>query len=395
MKFRNLYLIVLLLAVVFTTAAYSQNTIDGYVLYHNQPGKPLPGTSVSLTSLQNGMVIATAVTNNLGKYVFTNIPDGTYQLDVTTTNLSAGGVTLGDSYLVLLHLLGFYQLSGIQQLAADVTGNGQVGWDDYTTIVVGWFLYGYPFPSGEWAFTSAIVTTGMKDSTNLGGTSQADVNGSYVPNLLIKDKTTVVVTETTPTSQTTADFYMSNTTATSGFGLVFDLSAETEVTLVKSELEGFEYNVAGGQLRISWISQTGKEIAFDGTMKLFTIEGDNLSLNPTTESHFINASGEIISSVSLKKGNLANGSDNIRISGIISSVKGISIEVSASHTQEITISIIDLSGRTILSAQEMLCTGSNTIQLNPSITKTGVYMVNLKSESIPTLSLSRKLIICN
>jgi len=395
MKFRNILLILLLSTLSCITAGYSQNTIEGYVLYHNQPSKPLPGTSLSLTSLQNGMVIATAVTNNLGKYVFTNIPDGSYQLTATSSSLPSGGVTIGDSYLILLHLLGFYQLSGIQQLAADVTGNGQVGWDDYTTIVIGWFLYGYPFPAGDWAFTSAIVTTGMKDSTNLGGTSQADVNGSYVPNLIIKEETTVAITENTPNSQSSADFCMSKPTPTSGFGLVFDLSPGTDVTMVTSELSGFEYTVTGEQLRLSWISQSGKEIAFDETTKLFTVEGNNLSLSPTTESHFINATGEIIRGVNLKKCNLTNGNSGLSITSIIRTSQNLNIEINTNQSQRISISIIDLSGRIIMSSQEILSPGNNTIHLNPALTTSGIYTVNLKSYSFPNLSLSRKLVICN
>ncbi len=78
--------------------------------------------------------------------------------------------------------LGLYNLTPIQQLAADVDGNGVINMNDYFTVVFGWFLYGYPFPSGDWVFTDATVVAGLKDGNNMGGTSSADVNGSFVPN---------------------------------------------------------------------------------------------------------------------------------------------------------------------------------------------------------------------
>ncbi len=52
--------------------------------------KPIPGAEVYL--IPTGNIIQTAYANAAGKYIFTNVPAGTYQL-TASTNLSAGGVT--------------------------------------------------------------------------------------------------------------------------------------------------------------------------------------------------------------------------------------------------------------------------------------------------------------
>ncbi|HAQ64722.1 MAG TPA: hypothetical protein DCR43_02515 [Bacteroidales bacterium] len=394
MRFLSYSLITLLSAVLLSATGFSQNTIEGYLLYHNDPNKPIPGSEVTLTSLNGGSNYI-ANTDNIGKYVFTNVPDGTYQLTASTT-ISAGGVTLGDSYLILLHLLGFNTLSPIQQIAADVTGNGQIGWDDYTTIISGWFLNGNPFPVGEWAFDTEIITTGLKDNTNLGGTSAGDVNGGYIPNLTKGNELYVAVeNDIDKTSTSIQSLSVIGNLTTTGFGVVFDLSPKTQITNITSALDGFDYIVAHDQLRVTWINKTGKLVTLNESEPLFTIQGKNLELAPSIESHFIDSEGNIIPNITLKASSPVTTDKDLSIRRLYQSGSEIIIECYTYNEQNINVIISDMSGRTISSVSTKTIAGLTQIKMSTQTIPSGIYTCNIASDVATKNTVSKKFFINN
>jgi len=394
MRFLSYSLITLLSIVLLSATGFSQNTIEGYLLYHNDQNKPIPGSEVALTSL-NGGANYTTNTDNIGKYVFINIPDGTYQLTASTT-LSAGGVSLGDSYLILLHLLGFNTLSPIQQIAGDVTGNGQLDWDDYTTIVSGWFLNENPFPVGEWAFDTEIVTTGLKDNTNLGGTSAGDVNGGYIPNLTKGNDMYVTVENDIDKSSTSAiDLSVIGNLTTTGFGVVFDLSPETQITNITSSLDGFDYVVAHNQLRVTWINKTGESVTLNESEPLFTIQGKNLELAPSIESHFIDSEGNALSNITLKASTPVTTDTDLSIRRLYQSGSEVIIECYTYNEQNINVIISDMSGRTISSVSTKTIAGLNKIKLSSQPIPTGIYTCQVISDVATNNSASKKFFVNN
>lgn len=394
MRFLSYSLVTLLTMLLFSSTAFSQNTIEGYLLYHNNPNKPIPNSEVTLTS-QGGGFIYTAITDNLGKYVFTNIPGGTYQL-TATTSISAGGITLGDSYIILLDLLGFNTLSPIQQLAADVTGDGQVEWDDYTGIVTGWFLNGNPFPVGEWAFDTVSLNTGLKDNTNLGGTSAGDVNGGYIPNLTKGDEMYVKVENEKENISTTAlNLSVIGNLTTTGFGVVFDLSPETQITSILSTLKDLNYVILNNQLRVSWINLTGESLTLNESEALFTIEGNNLDLVPAIESHFINTDGDIIPNVSLKSSAPTSIESDLSIKGLYQNGSEITLECYATKEQNIIIVINDMGGKTLSSLNTKTATGLNQFKLTQQTMPAGIYTCNIITDIATKKPVSRKFFVNN
>ncbi len=394
MRFLSYSFVTLISALLLSTTAFSQNTIEGYLLYHNNPNKPIPSSEVTLTS-QGGGSTYSVTTDNLGKYIFTNIPGGTYQL-TATTNLSAGGITLGDSYIILLDLLGFNTLSPIQQLAADVTGDGQVEWDDYTSIVTGWFLNGNPFPVGEWAFDTTTVTTGLKDNTNLGGTSAGDVNGGYIPNLTKGDEMYVQVeNDKENTSSVKLNLSVTGNLVTTGFGVVFDLSPETQITNIYSSLKNLEYVVFNNQLRVSWINLTGEALTLNESEALFTIEGNNLELTPTMESHFINTDGDIIPNVSLKTSAPTFTESDFSIKRLYQCGSEILLECYTSEEQNICIRINDMSGKTVSVVNTKTTAGMNQFKMTQQSMPTGIYTCNVISDLPTNKPVSRKFFVNN
>lgn len=290
---------------LFSLSMFAQYTVDGFVLYHLKQNKPIPGAEVTLS--QQGNIIQTAYANAAGKYIFTNVPAGTYQL-TASTNLSAGGVTLQDSHLILLYLLNLYNFTPMQYLAADVDGDGQVTWSDYFAVLTGWFLYGYPFPSGDWVFEEATVVAGMKEGRNLGGSSSADVNGSYSPNITKTEKSVAIEStgkiEVSGQQTSSIPVYLKNAATLSGFVLYLEYPAESyDVTGIQSQLNDLEFIIAESELRIVWSDRSGKGISINPDQPVFHINiatrdaienATEAGLIPVIGSHAIDQNGNTI-----------------------------------------------------------------------------------------------------
>lgn len=392
MKLKTNLLLISFSLLAFVSGTFAQNTVEGYLLYHNNPSKPIPSSQVTMTTM-SGEVIATVNTDNAGKYTFLNIPDGTYELNASTT-LSAGGVTLTDSYLVLLHLLGFTNLSPIQQVAADVTGDGLVGWDDYTTIVIGWFLNGYPFPAGDWFFTSATVTTGLKDNTNMGGTSAADVNGTYVPNLTIGNHASVFMDVNGANSDDNQNIILAKDNSITGFVLVFDLDEQTSILSLESQLPGCQYTIKDQQLRITWMAEDAKPVNLIAGSVIFTLSGNNILLTPAIESHFISSNGEVVENVTLKTSAATTVSEIEMNHQIYLQGNTLHVSIVSEAQQHAVLDIFDLSGRLVASQEFSVNPGSNTYNRIIDLRNNeSVVTYRLRLATTPELSTTGKLFI--
>ncbi|MGC8866560.1 MAG: T9SS type A sorting domain-containing protein [Bacteroidales bacterium] len=294
-----------LLFILTSLSGFAQYTIDGTVLYHNNPNKPIPNVQVVLKDLA-GNVLQTTTTNQAGQYSFANVPAGTYTLSAST-NIPAGGITLQDANLILLNILGFYSFTPIQKLAADVDGNGVITWNDYFTVVFGWFLYGYPFPAGNWVFTNATVVAGLKDGNNMGGSSSADVNGSYVPNLtkaeLVMETSDKGQIEAAANEYISLPVYANRSLALSGFVLYLEYPSELiSIENVKSPLNNLRYVAEDGLLKVVWAETEIGGIQASSDRPLFTIEartlpafteGSQILLTPVAGSHVVDNDGNV------------------------------------------------------------------------------------------------------
>lgn len=294
-----------LLLTLFCLNVSAQFTVSGGVYYHNNPNKPLANIQINLED-GSGNILQTTFTNQNGQYSFANVPAGTYTLSAST-NLSPGGVTLQDAVLILMNVLGLYNLTPIQQLAADVDGNGVVNMNDYLTVVFGWFLYGYPFPAGNWVFTDATVIAGLKDGNIMGGSSSADVNGSFVPNYTKAEL--VMAAEVLETKEASENefieipVYPGVPVNASAFALYFEYPEEFfRIDAVESHLENFRYTVENGMLKVVWAQTTLTTKTLQTGVPLFTVKGmtlpgfrslGNLTFSPVAGSHVVDADGNI------------------------------------------------------------------------------------------------------
>jgi len=288
---------------LLTGQVFAQSDISGLVLYHFKANKPIPSVQLNLVD-QAGVVVASATTDLSGSYTFTNVPFGNYTM-TAATSITAGGITMGDAFLMFLHLCNIYPFTPIQELAADVDGDGTVTWDDYWTVVIGWFVQGYPFPTGPWVFQDVtVVHTGAKTNPPaMGGSSAGDVNGTFVPSTRDLAAIQATYTEKIAGSDFNVEIFAKDITEASAMGMVINYpSSSVEIKDVTCQMGDINMSVVNGQIRISWVNQTTSATSVDPDSPVLVIhagtsssyDGRDIKFIIDPVSHFSNFKGEQI-----------------------------------------------------------------------------------------------------
>lgn len=251
--------------------------ISGKALYQGDASRPIGYVTVELRDANNNLV-QTYKTGADGVYLFTNLAKGIYTVS-GSTSITGGGVTYYDAAMVLLNLMGACQLTPIQELAADVNGNGKIGKDDYH-LIINHILRNTPFPIGPWRFEALTITiSDLKDvqPIGLGGTCSGDVGGTFVP--------TSNSTPALPVAQEgilnvadgeafTTRILTHNALSIKGAGLIINYPSELlQIESVEFKGEGYEYNIENGQIRLVWGNPDMAPIDFNDGEALITIHG--------------------------------------------------------------------------------------------------------------------------
>jgi len=151
--------------------------VTGKVTYNNSVSTPLAGVTVTLGT-------ATTTTDAAGNYTFSSVAPGTYTITASTTK-PWGGVNATDALFVLLHANPGHGviLTGINLLAADVDGNGNVTATDALLIRRRAVGLDNSFARGNWVFSPKSVTVAATTLTgqDLKALTVGDVDSSYVP----------------------------------------------------------------------------------------------------------------------------------------------------------------------------------------------------------------------
>lgn len=285
-------------------------TLYGTVSYHNDGIRVLPDVTVLLYD-ESGNLVATTISDENGYYEFPDLPFGVYTL-TGTCDLPAGGVTVISALKVLQHINGQQLLEPIEQLAADVNGDGQITTIDFSDILVDHLVYGSPFPAGEWVFE--VITfelDGMKSSGSekgIGGTSTGDVGGVFEPgisNTPIPYFTSIDKTEATHSEEFSIALKLEEWIELTGMHLSIKYPADLiEILGVESVINEFEYTIDQGQLILSAANSSIKPQALNKGDELLTLrvrtsssfsKDDVINFTIGEESHFAGSDIEMIS----------------------------------------------------------------------------------------------------
>jgi hypothetical protein len=382
--FRTLCLGLLLLSA--TSFSQSGNNINGQVKYHNN--FPMSGVTAYLHN-SSGEVISTTTTNNGGHYTFQNVAAGNYTLTFTTEE-TAGGVTLTDAFIVMLHLFNLYPFNSIQQLASDVNGSGTITWDDYFLILIGYLNQGDPFPIGPWVFEQFQVTmpAASREGFTTRGGSSGDVNGSLIPDpknssIFLSDP----ITSQTVSSSDPIDFTLSSNGnfIIAGMHLVIEIPEGLELIDVESSIPSASISKLNNEIRVTWIddSREGFEIADGKSILVITTkqtsptrDEKNYSLRLSNESHFIDVSGELISGVTLVLPTIhTNTIKDIAVAVYPNPFKDNTLlNYQIPEDGAVTISVFDQAGRQVQELKHSAClAGKHEVKIEGSDLVPGIY----------------------
>jgi len=277
----NLPFLLLLLLAFISAPALKAADISGKAIYQDDATRPIGYVMVTLKNVDNN-TIQTFKTGADGSFQFNNIANGNYTLS-GTTNIASGGVTYYDAALVFLNLIGRYEFTPLQLLAADVDNNGKLNWVDYNLIVKN-ILFGTPFPGNPWKFEiSSFQLTNLKavEPKGLGGTCSGDVGGTFVPTansipaLPVAQEGTINVTGG---DSFTTKILTHNELSITGAGLIINYPADLlQIESVEFKGTDYEYNIEGGQIRLVWGNPGTAPISFTDGETFITIHGVSTS----------------------------------------------------------------------------------------------------------------------
>jgi len=173
------------------SVAIGTYSVSGRLKYANVSGpvRPITNSTVYLKTDDGQTTLQTTSTDASGNYTFTNVSNGNYKLDASTTKPWCGSEGVNSTDYVIV--LGFVKkgtpgLSGLFLLAADVDNNGSVFSTDCiyilhytkTSSLSGWYTPG-------WIFLPTALTVLNANATNMDviGLCLGDVNANYTPPL--------------------------------------------------------------------------------------------------------------------------------------------------------------------------------------------------------------------
>jgi len=400
-KFTKLVISIIAL-MLLSGQVFSQTDISGKVLYHFKANKPIPSVDLNLINV-DGNVVATTTTDLSGNYSFANIAFGTYTLEASTS-ISAGGVTMGDAFLMFLHLINFYNFTPIQELAADVDGDGTITWDDYWTVVIGWFIQGYPFPAGPWTFEGVTFTLdGTKTNVpTMGGSSSGDVNGTFVPSTRDLVAVQSIYTEKTVDNNFSVEIYANDVKEASAMGMVIEYpAAMININNITCTLGETNMAVENGQIRLNWINQSNSTTTLDPSAPVLVIhastnnsyDGRDVRFVIDPESHFSNYKGEQIDTrytlpLITMQGNLLSNNYPNPFSG------STNITYTLPADTKVNISLFNQQGQLVRILTDVAeSAGTHNINFDSYGLDAGVYYYTLKTTGTVNINETKRMII--
>lgn len=397
----TLSLSVLSIVLLFASSVFAQSDISGSVLYHYKANKPIPSVNLSLIDV-DGNLVATTTTALNGTFNFANVPYGTYSMEASTS-ISPGGINMADAFLMFMHLLNLYPFTPMQQLAADVDGDGSVTWNDYFTVLVGWFVQGYPYPAGPWVFETTTYTHSANKTNwpTMGGSSSGDVNGTFVPSTRDLPAIEVSYTKQTLANNFTLNIETGEVAEVSAMGMVVNYAAnEIDITRVSSPLGDISYTAENGQIRATWVNTNSSDKSLTSDNAVLVIEGNttasytggDLKFELDARSHLVDNQGNLIATrytvPLLTAGEHLSGNYPNPFNGTTT------INYTLPEDGFVNINLYNQQGQLVkVVTSREAAAGNYQVQVNSEGLTAGVYYYTLQTKGNNPLNETRRMII--
>ena len=397
MKKNSLYLALLLSAIISLQTALAAD-INGKVLYQGDINKPIGNVLVTLKNLSDNTV-KTYITANDGTYQFTNLASGNYVVTGTTTN-EGGGVTYYDATLVFLNIMGYYQLTPMQVLAADVNGNGKIEMGDYN-LIVNHILRNKSFPVGPWKFENAIIpVSDLKsadfDPKTLGGTCSGDVGGAFIPQL--RGATTLPVAqdgtiEVTGNEPFSTRIITQSTLSITGAGLILNYPSELlQIESIEFKGADYDYNIEDGQIRLVWGNPNMAPVDFSAGETFITIhgvstsafrQGMTASISLDGNTSLMSASNTEVSNLKFASPLIKSGKPSLKLNNYPNPFStSTKLSIFSPESGNATIEVYNTTGQLVKNISVgVLNAGYHEIDLDASQLAKGSYICKLRLQA--------------
>lgn len=390
MKKRTTYLLIATLTLIIMSGlAFADQPIKGTVSYHNPEQTLLPSVTVGLyipgPTEAEDVLIATTTTNILGKYIFPNIPSGTYVVKGSYTPIEPGGYDEIDRAMIANHIQAPF-LNGIAFRAADLNHNQIVDAADLALFDLYWNTSFEP----AWVFQPVTVShDGTKTNVpTMSGSSSGDVNGTFVPTTRNEPFIDADYIQKNFSKNFTIEVYARDLNAASAMGIIIEYPSTINVKSVKSPLgELRNARIEENEVIVNWNSLNYIDRNINSNEPILIIyastnenyaSGD-IKFNINSKTNFLKG-GEVVSPKLSLTYLSVNGSDFLSHCYPNPANSTTTVYFTVPADSKTTIDIYNLSGQLVKSVlNEVMSQGNHSVQISLSDLKEGVYFCNLRT----------------
>jgi hypothetical protein len=390
-------------------------TLGGSILYANSISSPINSGTVTLTG-PSGAARSTNIGPG-GTYLFTAVLDSSYTLR-TQIDKIWGGITVADAQLINDHINNSI-LSGIDTLAADVTGDGLILANDaqQTARRAAALTINNSFDNGtgpgNWVNSSqAISMQGADLIANLQVLAYGDVNRSYSPILragtVVSWKENTVFRNHRDKELIQVPMIVGQTLSLGSLQFEFEVPQGGVLEKVSSnELAGeILWNQRGTKCMVLWFhANNDKPTVVEGKTLLtlsFLIEPNKRAemnsfvIRPNGYHEFNDSKATSYGTIRLETNKIQFiEPQDIQVEVYPNPASNASfVTLNLPENQCVSIKLTDLSGRVIqlIQSPQLLRSGSHTFNVSTEDLSSGHYLITVEGAS--TLgSIKRKLVV--
>lgn len=401
MKKRTTILMIATLALILLSVrTFADQPIKGTVTYHDDPNNPVPSTLVVLYDSQM-IPISETYTNFNGKYVFPNVPYGSYYVQAIETEVAPGGVELADAEMIEDFLAELIELTEIQEIAADVNNDGAINELDIEMIEANW---NNPNFEPAWVYEDAIPVNHDGTKTNvptMGGSSSGDVNGTFVPTGRNEAIALVEYFQKNFSSVFTIEVYASDIISASAMGLVIDYPAGVNINSVTSQLgELKNLKIKNNQIVATWSNHSEETVVNSSEPVLVISASTNQSYNGSDIRFQVNNKSHFVTNGQAFKPEFSvpylsvNGTDNLSFSYPNPASESTVIYFTLPEAAKASLNIYNINGQLVKNIMnEEMSAGQHSVTLSVTDLKEGVYFYNLTTSGNVNINQAKRLVV--
>lgn len=399
MKKRTTHLIIATLALLLLSSqSFAGQPIKGKVIYHEDENNPIPSVTVKLLDATGTITLAETVTNFNGKYIFPNMPYGTYYVEAESTPVEAGGIEFTDRALMVRIINLSYNPTPIERLAADLDGDNAVTNADLMQWDLNWNNNFDP----EWVFGARVQVDHNGTKTNvptMGGSSSGDVNGTFVPTGRSEIVAQVNYFAKTFSSNFSIEIFANDLVSASAMGLVIDYPSTVNVKDITSQVGNFNnLRIENNQIVITWANEA---VLLDPSKPVVTINGmtnknyngGDIRFKVNSKSHFV-TNGEVFSPEFKVPYLSVTGNDNLSHCYPNPANSQTTVYFNIPADTKAMLNVYSLNGTLVKTIfNEEMTAGQHSVIIPVNDLREGVYFYSLTTNGNVNINEAKRLVV--